>query len=683
MFMEGQYNEKFDEANPKNIREDYENAVAYKEGIDDLGLYEQARLNEAYMIDRHWANADIGDDLPTPMLNIIRQIMSYKIANIVSNRTDAMYSFEGIPCYQREFSAIDPESIMKTLAPEEAAPAMGAPAPAMPGLGVPENGTPEMGVPGQGMVGAGAPAPAEATEDEKLNAVAEAMSSHFSATWARTKMNSKLTRGMRKAAIGGTLVIYSPFDPNVKTGMYASNKKTPIEGDVAPELLDIQNVSFGDPNNVEVQEQPYILISQRKSLYLVKQEVRRRGGEADDITADARAGDEAGDNKASETDARTSKTTVITKFWKETDDKGTKIYMTQVCKDVVIIEKTDTGLSLYPIAIFPWHERDNCIYGYSEITGLIPNQVIVNLMLSFQVLGTMLTGMPVTIYNKEAITTEVSNSPGQIIEVQGNGDVQQAFRFVSPPTLSANWDNVLQNIIINTKIISGATDAALGDVKPDNTSAIIALRETAALPLQPMLNRYYDFIEDIARIWGEIFINKYKKRKLKLIKDGQTVYVPFDADKYKDNVLSVRIEVGSSSLWSNSTILATLNNLLMLGKISVADFLERLPDGYMDKRQELLQKLREAEKATGEMESKKTALEMQETEARINKLNAEAESKKNDAAAGDGSVDLNNVMSALTPEEQDILNAHPELLSSVMGQSTGSQITPPPQAAPV
>ena len=41
----------------------------------------------------------------------------------------------------------------------------------------------------------------------------------------------------------------------------------------------------------------------------------------------------------------------------------------------------------------------------------------------------------------------------------------------------------------------------------------------------------------------------------------------------------------------------TLENLLQLGLITVADFLERIPDGYVAKRQELLDKYKQKEMA--------------------------------------------------------------------------------------
>ena len=222
------------EADPKRIQEDYRLGKQFKESLDGYGLYEQSRINELYMLDKHWENADIGDEIPMPVLNVIRQIISYKIANIVSNRTDAIFTFEGVPCYQRELSANDPNKILDTVQS------------------------------------------AEATENEKLDAVAQALSSHFNTTWERAKMDSLLTSGMRKCAISGTMVIYSPFDPDIKTGMYLSNK-TPIKGDIAPELLDIQNVYFGDPNNTDVEKQPYILITQRLPVYQVQKEAKKAG----------------------------------------------------------------------------------------------------------------------------------------------------------------------------------------------------------------------------------------------------------------------------------------------------------------------------------------------------------------------------------------------------------------------
>lgn len=281
--------------------------------------------------------------------------------------------------------------------------------------------------------------------------------------------------------------------------------------------------------------------------------------------------------------------TSVTRFWK--DEKG-NVKAIQCVEKAIVKKEWDIKLTQYPIALFNWDETDNCIYGHSEITELIPNQIAINRMISLEILSEMQMGLPKIIYSEDAISQEITNDPGQIIAVSTQSDVANALRYVNPAQLSPNWSRVEQNLIDNTKSVAGATAVALGDVRPENTSAIVALREAANQPLQPILNRYYDFVEDVARIWGEMILRKYRKRSLRVETDGKVIYVPFDAERYKDMMLSARIEVGPSTLWATSTVISTLDNLLRLKEIDIIQFLERIPEGIIPKKQQLINELR-------------------------------------------------------------------------------------------
>ena len=50
----------------------------------------------------------------------------------------------------------------------------------------------------------------------------------------------------------------------------------------------------------------------------------------------------------------------------------------------------------------------------------------------------------------------------------------------------------------------GATAGALGDTRPDNTSAIIALQRAAATPSEITKQNLYQSIEDLYRIYIEV-----------------------------------------------------------------------------------------------------------------------------------------------------------------------------------
>jgi hypothetical protein len=58
----------------------------------------------------------------------------------------------------------------------------------------------------------------------------------------------------------------------------------------------------------------------------------------------------------------------------------------------------------------------------------------------------------------------------------------------------------------------------------------------------------------------------------------------------KDVPMQLRLDVGASSYWSEIASTQTLDNLLMQDKIDILDYLERIPDGYISKRQELIDK---------------------------------------------------------------------------------------------
>ena len=55
--------------------------------------------------------------------------------------------------------------------------------------------------------------------------------------------------------------------------------------------------------------------------------------------------------------------------------------------------------------------------------------------------------------------------------------------------------------------------------------------------------------------------------------------------------MSLKLDVGASSYWSEIAAMQTMDNLLTQGKIDLVDYLERIPYGYISKKQELIYKL--------------------------------------------------------------------------------------------
>lgn len=599
--------------NPAQIFKEYRDGTQFKSGLGMRGLYEQSKMNERYFIGDQWYGVNCGNDRPLIRHNVIKRIGEYKMSVVGSSPITVSYTADGIPNTLGLKEAIRPirDGIAQgNEAYIEQMMAMSADT-------IPSN--------------------------EEVTLIMSALSDYFRVTAERVKFNDKCEQALRNAFISGTGIIYTYWDDKVKTGLYADeNRTTPIVGDIGCEVLDVENVYFGDPNLTDIQSQPYILVAQRKSVAELKREAkhnRRPQYEIDQIKPDNETGYEAGQISENEP-SESKKATVITKFWKKWDDDGSDYTLKaiKVCENAVIRPEWDVGIRLYPFASFLWERRRNCAYGESEITYLIPNQIAINRMMTASVWAVMMMGMPMLVVNSDVVDAgSLTNDPGQIISVNGGyEDVHGAMSYLNPPNFSPSFIQNVNTIIGNTLQQSGANDAALGDMRPENTSAIAMLREAATMPLQQTKNRYYSFIEDIARIWAEFWIMKYGKRSIKVEDDTGTWYLPFDGERYRDLLISTRVDVGASGLWSEAQSTITLGNLLDRQIITPTQYLQRLPKGIIPQLEKLIRELQTA--AGGEMDG--------------------------------GAIDIETLISALPPDLQDTYNnLDPETAQAVVQQA--------------
>ena len=145
-----------------------------------------------------------------------------------------------------------------------------------------------------------------------------------------------------------------------------------------------------------------------------------------------------------------------------------------------------------------------------------------------------------------------------------------------------------------TKELMGATDAALGEVRPDNTSAIIALQQSSSLPLENQKRALYSFVEDVGMIWLDFILHYYDASRVMLYRKKDVLTGGTLPNEVFSSVLfSCTAEAGASSYWSEVATISTLDKLLTLGHITPAQYLDRLPDGYLPKRTELVCELNE------------------------------------------------------------------------------------------
>jgi hypothetical protein len=120
----------------------------------------------------------------------------------------------------------------------------------------------------------------------------------------------------------------------------------------------------------------------------------------------------------------------------------------------------------------------------------------------------------------------------------------------------------------------------------------------------------YQSIEDLGNIYMDFMRVYYGKRMIEQkqtvvdmtpmgvpVPSEQMVVSEFDFGLLEKIPMSLKLDIGASAYWSEIASIQTLDNLLTQNKIDLVSYLERIPEGYISKKQELIDQLKNAAKA--------------------------------------------------------------------------------------
>ena len=431
---------------------------------------------------------------------------------------------------------------------------------------------------------------AAAPDDKEMDRIVSIVNEEFIALMEHNRIPNMTREYMRNAAVDGDGCTYTYWDPDAVVSK-------DIRGTIRTTVIENTRVFFGNPNSRDVQAQPWIIISRRDFVKAVKKYARENGISEENAELIRPDTDENNSLPESYVDNRC---TVLLKLWR--DDETKTIWAAECTKDVVVREPWDLGIRLYPVTWLNWDYVQDSYHGQSLVTGLIPNQIFVNKCFAMSMISLMTTAYPKVVYDKTRISSWTSQV-GAAIGVNG-GDMNQVVRIVDPAQISPQISQFIESAVNYTQTFTGATNAALGDTRPDNTSAIIALQRAASIPSEITKQNLYQSVEDLGRIYLEFMAEYYGNRPVDVpaaqmvpeiaqyagVPSDQTTLVDFDFSILKDIPMCMKLDVGASAYWSEIASVQTLDNLLMQGKIELVDYLERIPEGYISKRAELLAK---------------------------------------------------------------------------------------------
>jgi hypothetical protein len=515
----------------------YEAGKKYNNSLKP-NYYDTVDANLEFYAGNQWRNIE-SDELPKPVFNVIKRIITFFVASLTSSKTKLHF-----------------EPLLNT-----------------------DDGNDTItDANGQ---------PFEVTHSDIANAMTENLFDKF-------KMDFKIKDSLFDGANTGDYAAHFYFD---MTKIPFMSQFPDIKGDIEMELVDGTNVMFGNANNPRTDAQPYIIIIGRDMVQNLREEAKRWKANQQDlgnINPDKNYNEQSSDNGKLEVESdEYGKALYIIVYRK--DSKTGTIKASKSVESAYIYKDIDTGLSTYPVAWNNWEKQKNSYHGRALATGLLPNQIFINRMFAMVMYHLMMTAFPKAVYNSDVIE-EWDNMIGSSIPVQGLGpemNIKNIAGYLEPGNMSNQIIQTIELAMQYTKETLGISDAALGQIDPKNTSAIIAVQKSSAIPLENPKSNLYEWIEDIGKILFDMMGTYYGVRPIVVDVQGQKQLIQYDFSQFKNMWLNVRADVGESSYWSEIASLSTMDKLLEGQYIEFIDYLERVPDEYIPQKQELISKIKE------------------------------------------------------------------------------------------
>lgn len=437
----------------------------------------------------------------------------------------------------------------------------------------------------------------------------ELLNGYIARAWEHDKMDHKLRRMTKDACVNDEGIIYIDFD---------EEKMTPVH-----EIVKKNDIYYGNENDDDIQNQPYILIRKRMPKANAEDLALSLGvsrDKLDYLIPDNETFEESGDSAKIEVD---DQVTIVYKFYK----KDGKVHFAVASRLVDIVEDTDIGISLYPFAHMVWEEKEGSARGEGEVRYLIPNQIEVNRTEMRRVLVVKQQAYPKTVVDESKVANPSAiDTVGAVIKTKGStvDDVRKVVGTLPPAQMSNDVKELQYDLINVTRELAGAGDVATGEVNPEDASgrAILAVQQASRAPMTEQRESFKNTVEDIGRIDLE-YIIAYAKNGINMEeeytdpatgeKGYQIVNVPQVALEQLRAI--VKIDITPKSVYDKFAQEQTIENLLLQGFLSA----QRI--GELEIYAELL----DDDSVAPKLKIKEAVDRVKEAQARIAQINAQAQ----------------------------------------------------------
>lgn len=440
-------------------------------------------------------------------------------------------------------------------------------------------------------------------------------------------------RSSYDALIKGTAVLYSFWNED-KIGTMGN-----VEGAVETVLIDVKDVAVSNPNEKDIQKQEWIIFRSRESVEYIKDCCEDLTKEEKDKWIHSKPYETPYSNDFEQDDEEMC-FSYLKMFRQDGEiyfEKSTDNFLYQEARSLnpllmkeaikrkkTKVDETDKPLyeeepvnrrtmdtvepsdeltheemmankykaNQYPVVIYSFIERDNCIFGLSLVEQLIPVQKLVNQLIATNVLTAVKSAMPTLIVKEGALGTaniDLSKPNGVIIDRSGYG-VSDAIKVLNAGTIPTTHYELAQSMINLTKDVYRANDilndgrAISANMSGVAISQLTQIRDMPIAQYQQTLSRAIGRLGRILEMFYKLFYRN--KRYSYQLSDSQLAEMAnanpgidqnmltnsqsdiFNGSDYLDTPFSITVEVGETSKFSELVLSATLETLFLNGVIS-------------------------------------------------------------------------------------------------------------------
>ena len=374
------------------------------------------------------------------------------------------------------------------------------------------------------------------------------------------------------------------------------------EGTLRCELIDPLNIFFENPCQLDEQKQRWIIISTREKV----EDVIKNAEEGVDKT------EIVPDEAEGSTDNKRGMCTVLTMYYK----KNGEVFCVRSVKNTVIKgefslspdkslvyealgvtkkpERSKKIATLYPIVCGYYEKRDRCIYGLSEVEGLIPNQKAINFNIAMSLLNAQEVAWGKYIALPGALKGQtITNAPGQVLtDYTGTGNgikkLQESYMQSYPVDL-------VKTITDLTRSVTGTSEFMTGELSGAGLSgtAIARLQSQALLPIEDLRATFMSVKRKQGRVLAQFYKLYFSERVFTFVPENkdEAVTKRFTPSAYDGKELEVVVETVLGANASVAGDISVLDTLLKNGKISLKAYVNAYPDSALTDKRKLLNKI--------------------------------------------------------------------------------------------